>query len=214
LKNGGVPGHLIDYIELFVDQNKKYFSCLISYSEKDRDFAHKIFDDLQAHGVRCWLAPEKLRRRDRKHGIIGSAINLHDKMLMVLSENSINKTWVEKDYDQVVAKELRTEKASLIPISIDDAVKYTEQPWAVKMRRSRETEDFALWDDSDSYQEMFSRLLEKLASDYPCPDTDLSKYKFNYELEDFSATAASATAVNDGGSDLRHEFRSERRMFG
>ena len=56
LKNAGVPRHLIDYIELFVDQNKKHYSCFITYSKKNEEFAHKLYEDLQAHGVSCWLS--------------------------------------------------------------------------------------------------------------------------------------------------------------
>ena len=63
LKSAGVPRHLIDYIELFVDQQKKYFSCFISYAEENKEFALKLYEDLKAHGISCWLATEKLRRR-------------------------------------------------------------------------------------------------------------------------------------------------------
>ncbi len=208
LKNGGVPGHLIDYIELFVDQNEKHFSCLISYTEKNEAFALKLYEDLQAHGIRCWLAAEKLRRRDRKHGVISSAVNLHDKLIMVLSEDSINKVWAEKDHDKAIEKELRSRKKALIPISLDDAVKYSEKPWAVKMRRSRSMADFSMWEDSDVYQEMLSSLLQELTADEDSPLLEkIHEDEFDME-ENISEAAVEADAM-----DQAWEFRADRRLF-
>jgi hypothetical protein len=209
LKHAGVPGHLIDYIEMFVDRNKKHSSCLISYSEKNKEFALKLYEDLQAHGIRCWLAAEKLRRRDRKHGVISSAVNLHDKLIMILSEESINKVWAEKDFDQAIAKELTTRKKELIPVSLDDTVKYSDKPWAVKMRRSRDLVDFSMWEDNDCYREVFSSLLQELASEEDSPLMKKVRAKEIDVEEDISDLTSESNAM-----DMAREFRAERRLFG
>jgi len=112
LKMPGCSG-LIDYIEVFVHQNKKYYSCFISYTEKNEDFAHKLFEDLQANGVRCWQATEKLKRRDRNHAIIDFAVKLHDKNLLILSEDSVDRDWVENEYNAVVEREIKEGKTYL-----------------------------------------------------------------------------------------------------
>jgi hypothetical protein len=43
----------------------EFYSCFISYSTKDHDFAERIYADLQSKGVRCWFAPEDLKIGDR-----------------------------------------------------------------------------------------------------------------------------------------------------
>ena len=208
LKNAGVPRHLIDYIELFVDQNKKHYSCFITYSKKNEEFAHKLYEDLQSHGVRCWLSTDKLRRRDRNRSLISSAVELHDKLIMILSEDSIDGSWVENEYHHAIEKEMRSGKTALVPISLNDAVKYTEEPWAVKMRRSRYTADFSMWQDNDSYQEAFSYLLEELIAEEEAPEYD------EFHLEEHDVEESSSETVQEVDSrDMVQEFRAERRQY-
>ena len=208
LRNAGVPRHLIDYIELFVDQNKKYYSCFITYSKKNEEFAHKLYEDLQTHGVRCWLSTEKLKRRDRNRTVIGSAVDLHDKLVMILSEGSIEGNWAENEYNHSIDKEVRSGKTVLVPISLDDAVKYTEEPWAIKMRRSRYISDFSMWQDNDSYQEAFSYLLEELSAEEEAPEFD------EFHLEEFDVEESSSETVQEVDSrDMVQEFRAERRQY-
>lgn len=208
LKNAGVPRHLIDYIELFVDPNKKYYSCFISYTEKNEGFAHKLFEDLQAHGVRCWLAKENLKRRRGNHAIIESAVKLHDKIILILSEDSIDSEWAENEFNAAIEKEMKDDKTVLVPISLDDAAKYSEKPWVAKMRRTRYLADFSMWMENDIYQEMFSYLLEELNADEdPSSFDEISQEEFNEE----SHISEEAREVN--ARNLANEFRAERRMF-
>lgn len=208
LKNAGVPSHLIDYMEHFVDQNEKYYSCFISYSEKDEEFALKLYEDLQAHGVRCWLATDKLRKRDRKHTIIDSAVRQHDKIIMLISEDSIERDWAENEYNYAIEKEMKTGKTVLVTLSLDDAVKYAEKPWALKMRRTRYMHDFALWQESDAYQETFSDLLETLNA-----EEDMYEYEQTLAEEVEEESLLSETAREARARNMALEFRAERRQF-
>ena len=209
MKSAGVPRHLIDYIQLFVDQNKKYYSCFISYADKDEEFARKLYEDLQDNGVRCWLATEKFTRRDRNHTVISSAVNLHDKLIVVLSGNSINSSWAENEYNFAVEKEMRGGRTVLVPITLDDAVESTEQPWAIKMRRTRYSADFSMWRDKEAYEEVFSYLLDELGADEEVPGYEdeyyIDKLTAEYDYEDVAAEIESGNLVQ--------EFRSERRQF-
>jgi uncharacterized protein YjbI with pentapeptide repeats len=209
LKNAGVPRHLIDYIELFVDQNKKYYSCFISYTEKNEEFALKLYEDLQANGVRCWLATEKLKKRDRNHTIIDSAVKLHDKVILILSEDSLEKDWAENEFNYAIEKESRRGLTTLVPIILDDAVKYTEKPWAIKMRRSRYMYDFSMWQENDSYHENFGYLIEGLsAEEEPYTYDELPEEDYIDRESLLSEAAKEARARN-----LALEFRAERRQF-
>ena len=192
LKNAGVPDHLIEYIELFVDRNEKYFSCFISCSSRDQEFAENLQSYLKTHGVRCWLATEKMKRRNRRHNIINSAVNnIHDKVIMILSENSVERDWTEKEIEIALQKENKDGKAVLLPLSIDDAIKFTEKPWAIRMRRAHRIHDFSMWEDSNEFQEAFSQLLSEL-----CADEENSAEEADFE-EDYTVKSDRYTAVID-----------------
>jgi TIR domain len=65
------------------------YSCFMSYSSKDHDFAERLQADLQNKGVRCWFAPHDLPIGAKTWDAIDEAIKLRDKLLLILSENSI-----------------------------------------------------------------------------------------------------------------------------
>jgi len=209
LKNAGVPRHLIDYIETFVDQNKRYYSCFISYTGRNEDFALKLFEDLQAYGVRCWLATENLKRRDRSHAIIDSAVKLHDKNILILSEYSIDSDWAENKYNAAIEREIKDGKNVLVLISLDDAVKYSEKPWVAKMRRSRYLADFSMWMENEFYQEMLGYLLEELQAEEnsSAVDEEFPRGE-SYEESPVLEEVNEAQARNE-----TNEFRAERRQF-
>ena len=99
--------------------------------------------------------------RDR----IDQSIRVHDKLLLVLSENSINSEWVEDEVESAYEQEQSRGTTVLFPIRLDDTVMDTKKAWAAKLRRSRHIGDFTNWKDHDSYQKAFDRLLRDLKSE-------------------------------------------------
>ena len=85
----------------------EYYSCFISYSSKDQAFAERLHADLQAKGVRCWFAPHDLKIGDRFRQRIDEAIRVHDKLLLILSEHSIESDWVATEVEAAFEKERR-----------------------------------------------------------------------------------------------------------
>jgi uncharacterized protein YjbI with pentapeptide repeats len=100
LRGVGLPDRLIDYLPSLLDQAVQHYSCFISYSAKDQEFAERLYADLQNKGVRCWFAPHDLRIGRKILDAIDAAIRLRDRVLLILSEHSINSDWVE---DEVTA---------------------------------------------------------------------------------------------------------------
>jgi uncharacterized protein YjbI with pentapeptide repeats len=52
----------------------QFYSCFISYSTQDQEFAQRLHADLQAKNLRCWFAPEDLKIGDRFQGRIEESI--------------------------------------------------------------------------------------------------------------------------------------------
>jgi hypothetical protein len=48
----GLPDRLIDFVPSLLNQAIQYYSCFISYSSRDQDFADRIHQDLQDKAIR------------------------------------------------------------------------------------------------------------------------------------------------------------------
>jgi TIR domain len=140
----------------------QFYSCFISYSSKDQNFAERLHADLQNNGVRCWFAPNDLRIGDKTWDTIDEAIRLRDKVLLILSEASIASDWVEDEVSKGLAEERERKESVLFPVRIDDAVMHATEPWARKLRDQRNIGDFRGWKDHDRYKKHFQRLLRDL----------------------------------------------------
>jgi hypothetical protein len=98
LRGAGVPDSMIKSILSQVGSHWliDFYSCFISYSSKDEDFAKRLYADLQNNHLRCWFAPHELRIGDEIRPRIDEFIRMHDKLLLLLSESSLASTWVKK----------------------------------------------------------------------------------------------------------------------
>ncbi len=167
LRGAGIPEPFIASAKALVAAMEpiQFYSCFISYSSKDDEFAARLHADLQSKGVRCWFASEDLKVGDKLRSSFDEAIRLHDKLMVLLSEHSVNSVWVEKEVETAFEKERKQNRTVLFPIRLDDAVMETEQAWAADIRRTRHIGDFRNWKDHDSYKKAFERLLRDLQSE-------------------------------------------------
>ncbi len=164
LRDAGVPESLIAYMKSLVVEPIDYYSCFISYSTKDQKFADLLHSQLQSKGARVWLATEDLKIGDRFRAKIDEAIRLYDKLLLVLSNDSVKSPWVEAEVEAAFEKERKQKRTILFPIRLDDAVMVTEEAWAAEIRRTRNIGDFRKWKDHDECQKALGRLLRDLKS--------------------------------------------------
>jgi hypothetical protein len=164
LRGVGLPDNVIDYLPSLFSQSIEYYSCFISYSSSDDDFAKRIHADLQNNGVRCWFAPRDLPFGGQMLDEIDAAIRLRDKVLLILSEHSIGSGWVEDEVKTAYEEERRRGQTMLLPIRLDDTVMETKEAWAAKLRRDRNIGDFRQWKDHDRYRQVFERVLRDLAA--------------------------------------------------
>lgn len=139
-----------------------YYTCFLSYSSKDQAFATQLHSDLQRAGVRCWYAPEDLKIGDKFWHRIDESIRLYDKLLLVLSDYSVQSEWVEREVMAALEKEKQQTKLVLFPIRLDHAVMNTSLPWGADIRRSRHIGNFTHWQHPHHYQTALQRLLRDL----------------------------------------------------
>jgi len=167
LRGAGVPEPFIREMRALVNAMEpiQFYSCFISYSSKDGEFAERLHADLQSKNVRCWFDREDMKIGDRIRPRIDEAIRVHDKLLLVLTENSMKSPWVEKEVETAFEKERRQGRTVLFPIRLDDAVMGAEEAWAADIRRSRHIGDFCGWKEHDKYRVAFERLMRDLRAE-------------------------------------------------
>jgi hypothetical protein len=103
-----------------------------------------------------------MRIGDRIRARIDEVIRIHDKVLLILSENSIASNWVEKEVETALEREAEITTTVLFPVRLDDAVMKRKIGWAADVKRTRHIGDFRNWKENDMYQEAFRRLLRDL----------------------------------------------------
>ena len=170
LRGCGIPDTFIEYAYSLVGRALEYYSCFISYSTKDQEFAERLHADLQTNGVRCWFAPEDIKGGRKLLEQIPEAIRIYDKLLLVLSENSMNSEWVKTEIYHARQDEIRNNKRKLFPIGLAafNVIRHWEAFDAdVGKDMAREVReyfipDFSNWKDHNSYKKAFGRLLRDL----------------------------------------------------
>jgi hypothetical protein len=165
LERAGVPKEYIEFFRSRIGQPIQFYSAFISYSTKNQNFADRLYADLRQKNIRCWLATEDLKIGDKFRTRINDAIRVHDKLLVVLSKNSVKSAWVEDEVEATFERERRDGSTVLFPIRLDDAVMESDAAWAASIRRTRHIGDFTKWKDHDEYQKTLTRLIRDLQAD-------------------------------------------------
>ena len=165
LRGCGLPDEYIDYLPSLLNKPIQFYSCFISYSHEDEEFTKKLYNDLQGANVRCWYAPEDLKIGDRTRRTIDEAIKVHDKLLIVLTEKSVESDWVEHEVETALERERKEKRTMLFPIRLDKAVMDNDAGWASHIKNTRNIGDFTKWKEHDDYQKALKRLLRDLKAD-------------------------------------------------
>ncbi len=173
LRGAGVPETFLAYMQSLVNRPIDYYSCFISYSSKDREFVQQLFEDLQSEGIRCWIAFEDLKPGDRIAERIEEAVRSFDKLLLVISENSIGSTFVNYEIATILQKEQQTHRTLLFPIRIDDSLPASIRDWSPLIFQ-RKAIDFRDWRDSKQYKRALFRLIKELQI---TAATEIDEYK-------------------------------------
>jgi len=171
LRKAGVPEGFLTYMRSLVAHPIEYYTCFISYSSRDQEFAERLYTDLQSKGVRCWFAPEDIKIGDKIRQSIDESIRLYDKLLLILSTHSVASWWVEYEVEKALAKERQEQRTMLFPIRLDEQVIQSTTDWAAHIKETRHIGDFTGWKDHDAYQRGLKRLLRDLQPGTPLKES-------------------------------------------
>jgi uncharacterized protein YjbI with pentapeptide repeats len=167
LRGCGVPENFITYMSSLTGSAFEFYSCFISYSTKDQEFAERLYGDLQNKGVRCWYAPHDIQGGKFIDEQIDAAIRLHEKVLLILSPNSVHSDWVQVEVGKAREREAKEGKRVLFPVRLvgHEEVLAALRDWALyhgkegkdaagEIRRFY-VPDFSRWKEHDLYKKEF-----------------------------------------------------------
>ncbi|HKQ03861.1 MAG TPA: toll/interleukin-1 receptor domain-containing protein [Blastocatellia bacterium] len=172
LQGCGVPDDFITFLPSHFgnEQAIQFYSCFISYSEKDKEFAKRLYFRMRNAHLRVWFAPEDIQGGKKVHEQLERAIQMQDRLLIVLSESSMRSEWVMTEIRNARHAEIREGRRKLFPIRLVnfDAIKQwrcfdadTGKDLAVELREYF-IPDFSNWKDYAAFEDSFDRLLRDL----------------------------------------------------
>ncbi len=133
LRGCGLQEKDIAYFRSRVGSAVRYYSCFISYSTADEEFASRLHNDFQEAGIRCWKWDHDARTGKSLWGEIDQAIRVHEKLVLIASESSLKSPAVNREIERAIRREdqLESKKAAgkrdgetdvLFPVRVDDFI--------------------------------------------------------------------------------------------
>jgi hypothetical protein len=127
--------------------------------------------------LRVWFAPEDLKGGDKLMDQLERAIQLHDRLLPVLSDHSIMSEWVMTEIRRAREVERKESRRKLFPIRLTDFK--TLEEWKCQDSKSGQDlaeevrqyfiPDFSNWKNHDAFEKAFDRLLSDLKAEETKP---------------------------------------------
>lgn len=91
-------------------------NIFLSHNSEDKPFTKKLARDLDNHGVKYWLDEAEIDVGDSLIEKIRSGIDKVDYVAAILSPNSIESTWVQREIDVAMNQEIQNKKVKVLPV--------------------------------------------------------------------------------------------------
>ncbi|HEV2800380.1 MAG TPA: TIR domain-containing protein [Pyrinomonadaceae bacterium] len=168
----GLPDSIISNLPALISSQQpiQFYSCFISYSHKDEEFARHLYARLRDAHIRVWFAPEEIRGGEKLYEQIDRAIQIHDRLLVILSNSSLQSKWMFDEIRRARQVEIKQKQRKVFPIRLVDMDTILEwecfdpdsgKDLAVEIREYF-IPDFSNWKDPEAFEAAFDRLFKSL----------------------------------------------------
>jgi len=102
---------------------RQYYSVGISYAEENIEAAENLYNFLDKHGVSVMMFPTHAKTGETTDSFMFRMIQECERMILLCSEASLNKTGVLNEIDKALGKEARQPgQINIMPIWLDEYV--------------------------------------------------------------------------------------------
>jgi hypothetical protein len=180
LRGCGLADEDIAYFRSRVGCAIRFYSCFISYSTADEEFATRLHNDFQGAGIRCWKWNHDARTGKSIWGEIDQAIRVHDKLVLIASEASLKSPAVNREIERALVQEdyrFKKKQAGklegddvgvLFPVRLDD---FVFEDWEHERKADvtkKVIADARGWDTDDAiYRKVRDKLIADLKPERP-----------------------------------------------
>lgn len=88
----------------------------LSHNSNDKPFVRRLAIDLESHGVNCWIDEAEIKIGDSLVQKIREGIDSVDYVAVILSQDSINSPWVQREIDVSINKEILNKDIKVLPL--------------------------------------------------------------------------------------------------
>jgi hypothetical protein len=127
-------------------------SIFLSHSWTDKFFAKKLAEKLAEYGIEVWIDEAEIRVGESIIQKISDAIKKTDYVAVILSHNSVDSEWVQKELSLAISREIAEEKVKVLPILLEKC----SIPEFLKDKL------YADFTDREKFDESFSKLLHAI----------------------------------------------------
>jgi hypothetical protein len=124
----------------------------LCHSSKDKPFVRTLASRLRTYGVRVWLDEAEIRLGDSLTGRIGSALDECDYVAVVLSSDSVNSEWVQRELQVALHREFEERKVVVLPLVLQK----------VRMPSFLRDKLYADFTEDDDFEGSFRQVLKVL----------------------------------------------------
>lgn len=93
-------------------------TLFLSHSSKDKFFVRKLAEKLIEYGVKVWIDEAEIKVGDSLLEKISAGVKDSDYLVVVLSHNSIESNWVQKELQMAMGREILGTKV-ILPLLIE-----------------------------------------------------------------------------------------------
>lgn len=179
LYNPDLTAAQITHITQTIDQLRsstpvQRHNLFLSYSHADATFITELASALDARNVLYWHDVQDVPSGPPPK-IVTRTMRPDPAILLVLSENSIGRGWLEYEVDQAQHLSRTWNRPVLCPIALDDSWKHGNDSDNLNAHLERyDVIDAATWRDRDALQDVVTHVLARLDLFHPMPKTEES----------------------------------------
>lgn len=126
-------------------------TLFLSHSSKDKFFVGKLAEKFNEHGVKVWIDEAEIKIGDSLLEKITEGVKTSDYLVIILSHNSVESNWVQKELQMAMTREILGSKV-ILPLLIEKC----EIPFFLKDKL------YADFTDPREFDNAFVKLLDAI----------------------------------------------------